>query len=153
MNDGGVVRILGLAATIAITGFEAQDRIVINGGGGDDALDASGLSGMALMADGGAGADVLIGSAGDDVLLGGDGDDVLIGNGGLDVIDGGPGDDVEMQAVPDIAEMRQTALGSRMGRNYVNCGPSSRLLMRTNSAVSEMGCPPTSNARLTRPRA
>lgn len=99
VNEGGVVRILGLAATVAITGFEAQDRIVINGRGGDDALEASGISGMALTAGGGFGADVLIGRAGNDVLIGGDGDDVLIGGGGLDVINGSPGDDVEMQGL------------------------------------------------------
>lgn len=31
INDGGVVRVLGLGTHISITGFEAQDRIVING--------------------------------------------------------------------------------------------------------------------------
>ena len=31
VNDNGVVRVTGLAATVEITGFEATDRIVING--------------------------------------------------------------------------------------------------------------------------
>ncbi len=46
---------------------------------------------MQLTANGGDGADVLVGTAGNDVLTGGAGDDILIGNGGLDVLDGGPG--------------------------------------------------------------
>ena len=37
-----------------ITNFEAaNDRIVINGLGGDDVIEASGLSGIQLVADGG----------------------------------------------------------------------------------------------------
>ena len=91
-ESNGVVTVTGLASTVTITGFDANDRIVINGLGGDDVITASGLgTAMQLTADGGDGADVLIGSAGNDTLLGGAGDDVLIGNGGLDVLDGGSG--------------------------------------------------------------
>ena len=72
---------------------------MINGLGGDDVIDASGLSGMLLAADGGDGNDVLIGSAGDDFLSGGAGDDVLIGGPGLDILDGGTGDNVVIQSV------------------------------------------------------
>ena len=43
-----MITVLGLGADITITGFEAaNDRIVINGLGGDDVIDASGLSGTA----------------------------------------------------------------------------------------------------------
>ena len=56
----------------------ANDRIVINGLGGDDVIEASGL---------GAGSIQLTAN-------GGDGDDVLLGGGGIDVLDGGPGDNV-----------------------------------------------------------
>jgi Ca2+-binding RTX toxin-like protein len=75
------------------------DQLRVNGGDGDDVLEASGLAGGAiqLVLDGGAGNDILVGSAGDDVLLGGDGDDVIIGGGGNDVIDAGPGDNVVIQ--------------------------------------------------------
>ena len=59
-----------------------NDRIVINGLGGDDVIEASGLTGMLLTANGGDGDDVLIGSAGNDTLTGGAGDDVLIGGPG-----------------------------------------------------------------------
>jgi Ca2+-binding RTX toxin-like protein len=101
-GDAGGVTVLGLAAVVNITGFEAGvDRLIINGLGGDDVIEASGLAAGSIQftADGGAGNDVIIGGAGNDVLLGGDGDDVLIGSGGIDVIDGGPGDDIEIQSL------------------------------------------------------
>jgi Ca2+-binding RTX toxin-like protein len=93
-NSNGVVTVSGLAAEVTISNFEANDRLVINALGGDDVIQASGLSGMLLTANGGNGDDVLIGSPGNDVLTGGLGDDVLIGNGGVDTLDGGPGNNV-----------------------------------------------------------
>jgi Ca2+-binding RTX toxin-like protein len=98
-GDAGGVSVLGLATRINITGFDAlQDRLVIRGLGGDDVIEASGLSagGILLTADGGADDDVLIGGDGNDALLGGDGDDVLIGGLGIDVLDGGAGDNIEI---------------------------------------------------------
>jgi len=85
--------------------------LTINTLGGDDALDATGLSAdpISLAANGGdgdddlsggagndslngdAGNDKLNGEAGNDTLSGGAGDDELIGGPGLDVLDGGPG--------------------------------------------------------------
>ena len=91
---------LGLAAQVNITGAEAaNDRLTVNALGGDDVVDASGLSAgaIALTADGGDGDDVLIGGDGNDTLLGGAGDDVLIGGPGQDILDGGPGDNILIQ--------------------------------------------------------
>ena len=106
-GDGnGGVTVLGLAATVNITGFEAaNDRIIINGLAGDDVIEASGLAAgsIQLTVDGGAGNDVLIGGDGNDMLLGGDGDDVLLGGGGIDVLDGGAGDDIEIQSLMAMA--------------------------------------------------
>jgi Ca2+-binding RTX toxin-like protein len=99
VNDGGVVRVLGLAAEVDIFNFEAHDRIVINGLAGDDVIEASGLTGLFLTGNGGDGDDILIGSPGHDILLGGAGDDVLIGGGGLDILDGGPDDNVVIQSI------------------------------------------------------
>ena len=102
VGDSGSVSVLGLAAQINITGFEAaNDRIVINTLAGDDVVEASGLGAGAiqLQADGGPGNDILIGGDGNDVLFGGDGDDVLIGGPGLDVLDGSFGDNVVIQLV------------------------------------------------------
>ena len=97
-SSGGVITVSGLAATVTITGAEAaNDRLVINGLGGDDVIQASGLSGIQLTADGGDGNDVLIGSPGNDTLLGGAGDDVLIGGPGADILDGGTGNNILIQ--------------------------------------------------------
>ena len=86
---------------MTISGFEATDRIVINGLAGDDVIDGSGL-GTAMESHAPTAAtatDVLIGSDGADTLKGGAGDDVLIGGPGHDVLDGGPGDNVVIQSV------------------------------------------------------
>jgi Ca2+-binding RTX toxin-like protein len=100
-SSGGVITVSGLAATVTITGAEAaNDRLVINGLGGDDVIDATGLTGgIQLTADGGQGDDVLIGSPGNDTLLGGAGDDILLGGGGLNVLDGGSGDNILINAI------------------------------------------------------
>ena len=39
-----MVTVSGLAPTVTITGFDANDSIVINGLGGDDVIEASGLA-------------------------------------------------------------------------------------------------------------
>jgi len=83
--------------TVDILGFEATDRLVINGLGGDDVIFAAGFEGILLTADGGAGNDILIGGDGADTLIGGDGDDILLGGPGVDILDGGPGDNIVFQ--------------------------------------------------------
>ena len=93
-GSAGTVSVTGLAATVDIANANAaQDELAINGLAGDDAIEGSGLTADAIRfhADGGDGADVLVGGAGNDTLLGGNGDDVLIGGPGQDVLDGGPG--------------------------------------------------------------
>jgi Ca2+-binding RTX toxin-like protein len=97
VNNNGIVTVSGLPEAVTISNFEANDRIVINGLGGDDAIVASGLTGMLLTANGGDGDDVLVGSAGNDTLNGGNGDDVLIGGPGQDTLDGGPGNNILIQ--------------------------------------------------------
>jgi Ca2+-binding RTX toxin-like protein len=92
-EDNGVVTVSGLATDVTISGFEAaNDRIVINGLGGDDVITAAGLPANILLTEnGGDGNDVLIGGTGNDTLSGGAGDDILIGGGGQDILDGGTG--------------------------------------------------------------
>ena len=124
-NDNGVVTVKGLGADVTITDFDVDDSIVINGLGGDDVIDASGLTGMQLVANGGEGDDILIGSAGNDVLHGEAGDDVLIGNGGQDVLDGGPGNNVILPgffAAPQVASA--ALLGQFMASSFVTAGDS-----------------------------
>jgi Ca2+-binding RTX toxin-like protein len=99
-GDATGVSVIGLSARVNIKGAEtANDRLTINTLGGDDVLDASGLSAgaISLTANGGDDDDVLIGGAGNDTLNGDAGDDVLIGGLGLDVLDGGPGDNILIQ--------------------------------------------------------
>jgi Ca2+-binding RTX toxin-like protein len=94
-NTNGVITVSGLDATVTIKNFEANDKLVINGLGGDDVISVVGqASGMVFTFNGGDGDDILVGGPGNDTLLGGNGDDVLIGGGGQDVLDGGPGDNV-----------------------------------------------------------
>ena len=102
VGNASGVSVVGLATQIDITGFEAGlDRLVINGLGGDDVVEAFGLAANSILftADGGAGDDILIGGNGNDTLLGGVGDDVLVGGPGLDSLDGGPGNNVVIQSL------------------------------------------------------
>lgn len=87
--------------SISIDALEGDDHIAIqldknnvtvNGGEGNDTLDASAaVRGLTLV--GGTGADSLVGGKGNDSLDGGDGDDIFIGNGGADVFTGGADND------------------------------------------------------------
>jgi Ca2+-binding RTX toxin-like protein len=102
IDGNGALVIDGLASRIVVEHFEFNnDTVHINGLGGNDVIEASGVgpNGPHLVFDGGDGDDVLVGSAGNDVILGGNGDDVLIGNGGIDVLDGGPGNNVVINSL------------------------------------------------------
>lgn len=99
-GSAGYATVVGLSAQINITGAEpANDRLVINGQGGDDAIDASGLDADAILltVNGGDGDDTLIGGAGADLLAGNAGDDRLLGGPGADILDGGSGDNIVIQ--------------------------------------------------------
>ena len=103
-GDATGVSVVGFATRVNITGAEAaNDRLTLDMAAGDDVVEGSGLAAgsIQLTADGGPGADILIGGEGNDVLLGGEGDDVLIGGGGTDTLDGGPDDNVVIQLVAD----------------------------------------------------
>jgi Ca2+-binding RTX toxin-like protein len=93
------VSITGLSETVRVTGTDSFDGVDVEAAAGDDVVDAHGLSAgvVTFSADGGAGADLLVGSVGDDQLHGGDGDDLLEGGPGTDTLDGGTGDNVLIQ--------------------------------------------------------
>ena len=81
----------------------ANDRLVLNGLGGDDVIDATSLAadGIQLTMNGGLGDDVFLGSEGDDLINGGDGNDIAFMGAGDDTFVWNPGDDndtVEGQA-------------------------------------------------------
>ena len=143
-GDATGVSVLGLATQVNITGAEAaNDRLTLNMLAGDDVVEGSGLSAgsIQLTADGGPGADILIGGDGNDMLLGGDGDDVLIGGGGTDILDGGPGDNVVIQLVADDtvtsarpADDKWLAAHARIvdGKTVIDVGGKSRTLASTD---------------------
>jgi Ca2+-binding RTX toxin-like protein len=95
-GGAGGITVLGLPAAVNILFPEAaNDRLIVNGQGGDDVINATGLAadGIQLTMNGGLGADLLLGSWGDDLINGGDGDDVAFMGAGDDTFVWNPGDD------------------------------------------------------------
>jgi Ca2+-binding RTX toxin-like protein len=95
-GDAGGVNVFGLQAAVNIFFPEqANDRLTLNGLGGDDVIDATSLeaNGIQLTMNGGLGADVFRGSKGDDLINGGDGNDVALMGAGDDTFVWNPGDD------------------------------------------------------------
>lgn len=87
---------LNTAGTPATKKFTGQ--IVVNGGEGDDKLDASKITvtTIGITFNGGSGNDTAIGGSGHDRLSGDDGDDSLTGNAGNDSLTGGTGNDRQL---------------------------------------------------------
>ena len=86
----------GLQASVNIFFPEqANDRLIVNGQGGDDVINASSLEadGIQLTMNGGLGNDLLIGSEGGDLFNGGDGNDIALMGAGDDTFVWNPGDD------------------------------------------------------------
>jgi Ca2+-binding RTX toxin-like protein len=113
---GPNAQVAGLAAQVSVSGASAaNDRLTVNGLGGADVIDASGVAAGSILLthDGGDGDDVLIGGAGDDTLRGGAGDDVLLGGPGNDTLDGGPGDNVVIQSLGADTTTSATVTGER----------------------------------------
>jgi len=136
-GDSTGVSVAGLAAEVNVSGAEAaSDRLTLNLLGGEDVLDATSLTatGMQLTANGGLGADVLLGSQGNDLFNGGDGDDVALMGAGNDTIVWNPGDDndtVEGQAgfdtllfngsnAPEVIDIAANGGRVRFFRNVAN---------------------------------
>ena len=95
ISIGATVQVNGLAAQVNISNQEAaNDRVVVNGLGGNDTLSGGALAAlMQLTLDGGIGNDTLNGGNGADTLLGGDGNDTVDGNQGNDTAFLGSGND------------------------------------------------------------
>jgi Ca2+-binding RTX toxin-like protein len=95
-GSGTSYTVTGLHATVAVQGSEgANDQLVVNALGGNDAVNASGLAAgvVNLTIDGGAGNDRITGSDGADILIGGAGNDQIEGGRGNDIMFGGAGND------------------------------------------------------------
>ncbi|MFO1162169.1 MAG: calcium-binding protein [Reyranellaceae bacterium] len=95
-SSGTSVVVSGLPAKVTVTGSEgADDSLTINGQGGDDTINVSGLNAgqVKLTINGGLGNDTITGSKGDDVVNGGDGNDTARLGLGNDTFVWNPGDD------------------------------------------------------------
>jgi Ca2+-binding RTX toxin-like protein len=119
-GDAGGVTVFGLQASVNIAFPEAaNDRLVLNGLGGDDVFDATGLEadGIQLTMNGGLGADLFLGSEGDDLINGGDGDDTALMGAGNDRFVWNPGDDndvLEGQAGVDAMDFNGSNAAERI---------------------------------------
>jgi Ca2+-binding RTX toxin-like protein len=94
----GAVQVSGVGAPVVVADAVARHGLVVNGGAGDDVIDASGVADptMRFILAGGAGNDLLQGGQGDDLLVGGAGSDrfAFSGRNGTDTIaDFQPGSD------------------------------------------------------------
>ncbi|MBI5259395.1 MAG: calcium-binding protein [Burkholderiales bacterium] len=94
-GDSGGVTVFGLAAAVNLFSTDAGDRLVLNGQGGNDVINAASLEAgaMLLTMNGGLGNDVFLGSEGNDLFNGGDGNDTALMGAGDDSFVWNPGDD------------------------------------------------------------
>ena len=111
VTSGSSIVVKGLAAQVTVSsGAEPlNDTLVVNGGAGNDTIDASKLHAgqVNLTLNGGDGDDKIIGSAGNDVVNGGKGSDLALLGAGNDVFVWNPGDGsdvVEGQAGVDTLQ-------------------------------------------------
>ena len=112
------VAVIGLPAQVNIDHPEAGDLLMVNGGNGDDTINASSLAadviGLAML--GGDGSDTVVGGRGNDTALLGNGNDKFIWNpgDGSDVVEGEAGTDTLVFNGANISEtMDISANGSR----------------------------------------
>jgi Ca2+-binding RTX toxin-like protein len=134
VSSGSSVVVNGLAAQVTINGADAGvDQLVVNGGAGDDIINASGLRAdqVNLTINGGDGNDIITGSAGNDTVIGGRGNDVAsLGAGndtfvwnpgdGSDTVDGGAGNDTLLfngASISENFEIAATGRGATLTRD------------------------------------
>ncbi|MEO8152145.1 MAG: calcium-binding protein [Rhizobacter sp.] len=93
--SGSVATVAGLPDTLHVQGADpALDQLQVNGGAGNDTIDATATSanGMVLSINGGDGDDLLVGGAGNDAFIGGRGNDTAHLGAGNDSFTWNPGD-------------------------------------------------------------
>jgi len=96
LSSGQTIEVVGLGGNDRIHLANLNRSATVDGGRGNDLIDASGVRSRSagVILRGGAGNDLLIGGAGDDSIYGGDGIDGLFGGAGNDLLVGGGGPDV-----------------------------------------------------------
>lgn len=107
----GVVTVNGTATTLTA---DANAQIVVNAGGGNDTVDATGLGANygTVTINGGEGDDLLTGGAKSDVLHGEAGEDRLVGFKGVDLLGGGDGSDVLVWNNGDASDRDEGGAGT-----------------------------------------
>lgn len=140
-NAGGVT-VFGLHAATHLTGMDGADQLTLNGLGGDDVIDASGLAAgvLQLTINGGIGNDTIRGSQGDDLINGGDGNDVALMGAGNDTFVWNPGDDndtIEGQAGSDTLLFNGTNIAETI--NIFANGDRAELTRDVASITMDMG--------------
>lgn len=125
---------------VSISGSESDnDRLTINGLGGDDVLNARQLPAgvIQLTMNGGLGNDLLVGSQGNDLISGGDGNDIVRMGAGDDQFVWNPGDDndtVEGQLGFDALIFN----GANVSENFAISANDGRGLLTRNVASVTM---------------
>lgn len=130
VNPGPFTLTISEAETMEVNGFEGNDsftvsnvadtdmqRVVFNGGEGNDVLDATEAN-VAVEASGQNGDDILTGSSADDSLTGGAGVNTLRGNGGRDrFVFGSDARDATADTIADFstAKDQHVLIGSELG--------------------------------------
>lgn len=95
-GDSSFTTINGMSPLVELTGAEGVfDELRLDMLGGDDLVEASGLTALAAKL-------ILMGGDGDDILFGGGGNDLLIGGAGQDILFGGPGADLFVDDGRDV---------------------------------------------------
>jgi Ca2+-binding RTX toxin-like protein len=96
--------------------------ITVNGGGGDDAINTSGINTLTTNINGGTGNDTIVGTAQPNIIRGDEGDDSLTGGVGNDTVEGGVGNDLMIWNNGD--------------NNDTNDGGAGRDITQVNGAVN-----------------
>ncbi len=134
------VSVFGLAAHVNVSNAEgANDSLIINGLGGDDVIDATGLEAgvVKLTMNGGLGEDHFLGSEGDDLFNGGDDNDTAFMGAGDDKFVWNPGDNNDTIEGQDGFDML-VFNGANIGENIDISANGERVLFFRNVASVTM---------------
>jgi Ca2+-binding RTX toxin-like protein len=137
---GGVTHITGLHAEVQLFSATAQDRLEVNGLGGNDTIDARNHTGdVGVTLNGGEGNDTLIGGD-NDLLIGGAGNDTFLGFGDIVVDDFHDGDHIDLSNIAGATDF-QTVLShaQNVGSDVVIDFGADHTITLRNVQVSSLG--------------
>ncbi|MBI2253461.1 MAG: hypothetical protein HYU58_02455 [Proteobacteria bacterium] len=137
---GGVTHITGLHAEVQLFSATAQDRLEVNGLGGNDTIDARNHTGdVTVTLNGGDGNDTLI-SGDNDLLIGGAGNDTFLGFGDIIVDDFQDGDRVDLRNIAGATDLDTVlAHAQNVGSDVVIDFGADHTITLRNMQVSSLG--------------